>query len=766
MENNKKRITVGVLVSGILDEFTKYVCKGVMEAARALDVNVVIVPGKYIDRDLSGQADLMYEYQYNTVFSYIKKENVDVLVAAAGSIGCFTSKKKLKELFVQYDGIPCVLVASKLDGYPHVVFDNYSGIREGLEYLIREKGCTRFGMVGGSEDNSDARERRQTFEAVLSAHGISFEEKQFAESDMSCRCGHACERLLDANSDLEAVFCANDEIAMAMYTALRGRGLQPGRDVYVLGYDDSVVASKANPSLSSIRADSAKLGEEALKMAVEMADGKQIDSRVVPTHFVLRDSFVRSWSEEEQRIQEHARENSGFEDVFYWYLHEESNGQIEVLRAAYERMIHALTQRFTGQVPEHRERREIMKCVEDFLGLDGVEYADMDKLSEVLENVFCGLLAIQADEFACYRLRDFFSKIYRKMAHEMNKQFGRMRQKKEKESYDMKLFVQNVMQFDNCCGENYCVLLSNLDWLGIKNAAICLLSQPRTHLFGEVFHAPSNLSLKAVLREGEVCSVPQEDQKLRIEVLFDHSYMHSDARFDRVLLPLFSNEILYGVLLCDMNESLFVNGEFLVNQISSAVKMLTLLRTNEEIHKQLEENLATLREHNIELNQISRSDMLTGILNRRGFFEEAQALIARRRTLGKRTLILYVDMNNLKIINDRYGHEDGDFSLKTIGRILSQTVEDHGVTGRIGGDEYACAVEYDEALDGTEWTSVLYECFNRFNAASDKPYNVTVSVGTYMLEPGDTLSLEEALTRADEKLYVAKKQKNKNVSKL
>lgn len=91
-----------------------------------------------------------------------------------------------------------------------------------------------------------------------------------------------------------------------------------------------------------------------------------------------------------------------------------------------------------------------------------------------------------------------------------------------------------------------------------------------------------------------------------------------------------------------------------------------------------------------------------GYLNRRGFFEEAQALIARRRTLGKRTLILYVDMNNLKIINDRYGHEDGDFSLKTIAQILAQTVENRGVTGRIGGDEYACAIAYDAASDGTE----------------------------------------------------------------
>ena len=109
MSNRNKRVTIGVLVSGILDEFTKYVCKGVLEAARAADVNVVIVPGKYIDRDLSGQAELMYEYQYNTVFSYIKKENIDALVCTAGSIGCFSSKKMIRELLAQYAGIPCVL---------------------------------------------------------------------------------------------------------------------------------------------------------------------------------------------------------------------------------------------------------------------------------------------------------------------------------------------------------------------------------------------------------------------------------------------------------------------------------------------------------------------------------------------------------------------------------------------------------------------------------------------------------------------------------
>lgn len=89
-----------------------------------------------------------------------------------------------------------------------------------------------------------------------------------------------------------------------------------------------------------------------------------------------------------------------------------------------------------------------------------------------------------------------------------------------------------------------------------------------------------------------------------------------------VLLPLYSNEILYGVLLCDLTEGVLVNGEFLGNQVSAAVKMINLLKTNEEIMKRLEESMAILQKNNIMLDNLSKQDPLTGIMNRRGFFDD------------------------------------------------------------------------------------------------------------------------------------------------
>ena len=128
MSNEKRRLTIGVLVSGIMDDFTKLVCRGVMQMAKQLDVNVVVLPGKYLNRDLSDNQELMYEYQFNTIFSYARPDNVDAVVVATGSIGCFTSKENVEKLLKQFKDIPCILISDKMDGYTSVLYDNYNGI--------------------------------------------------------------------------------------------------------------------------------------------------------------------------------------------------------------------------------------------------------------------------------------------------------------------------------------------------------------------------------------------------------------------------------------------------------------------------------------------------------------------------------------------------------------------------------------------------------------------------------------------------------------
>lgn len=224
-----------------------------------------------------------------------------------------------------------------------------------------------------------------------------------------------------------------------------------------------------------------------------------------------------------------------------------------------------------------------------------------------------------------------------------------------------------------------------------------------------------------------------------------------------MFLPLYSNEFIYGFLLCDLTDPIFDNGEFISGLMSAAVKMIDLLKTNNQIQTQLEESLTVLKENNLALETLSQSDPLTGIYNRRGFFDKVEKL------LSEPILLLYVDMDNLKIINDRYGHEAGDFSLRSIAHILSDCVGTDGITGRLGGDEFVCAIPTEQEDDLV--IQNIYQAFQDFNAGTDKPYNVTVSAGAYRYRPEDTISLSDALILADNHLYETKKDRIKEVIK-
>ena len=87
VKGSRKKKVIGLLVSDIMDPFSIQLARGVSRAAKKFGVDVLIFPGKYIDRDLSEHAELMYEYQFTTLFSYANSENIDGLIISANSIG-------------------------------------------------------------------------------------------------------------------------------------------------------------------------------------------------------------------------------------------------------------------------------------------------------------------------------------------------------------------------------------------------------------------------------------------------------------------------------------------------------------------------------------------------------------------------------------------------------------------------------------------------------------------------------------------------------
>ena len=501
-------------------------------------------------------------------------------------------------------------------------------------------------------------------------------------------------------------------------------------------------------------------------MVLRMLEGETVQSEVLPARFIRRDSFggINDVDGESLNLFDKEHINALFDKIFYRYESEEFYEDIKSIRQIFCQLMESVITSYELGESSTAQRNEILRLLDVFLGYQALEYADVGRFLTYVEQMH-NWFSKEKEGFYKESSTSFFFMVYRKIVMSLEQRFVRMCEEEERKQYTMKLFVKDSMQFEKGTDQSYAVLLENLSWLDIQNAAIYVFTKPIMHLEKEKIILPDKMLLKAVLRGGKTETILATRQKRSISELFCPAELEGEQTVrTQVLLPLFSNEMLYGVILCDMTEKVFENGEFLTYQFGSAIKVIKLLKANAVIQSQLEESLITLKENNIALDTLSKSDALTGILNRRGFMDAAKEILQRNQRAGKRTLVAYIDMNNLKIVNDRYGHDKGDFSIKVISEQLIQATKG-GIAGRVGGDEFAIIMEYPIERGERVFIEEIYKGFQQYNQTSAKPYNITVSAGTCLISAKAEIGLKETLNLADGKLYEEKQHKEKTVAK-
>jgi len=161
------------------------------------------------------------------------------------------------------------------------------------------------------------------------------------------------------------------------------------------------------------------------------------------------------------------------------------------------------------------------------------------------------------------------------------------------------------------------------------------------------------------------------------------------------------------------------------------------------------------------LEKYSTMDELTGLYNRRGFLTiggEYLNLAARNKT---KMFLLYMDMDNLKEINDTYGHHIGDAALVRLTRILKHTFRQSDIKGRMGGDEFAI-FPIDTSIAGVDIAiGRLKKNLEIFNASGDEPFKLSLSTGMAGFDPQQPSTIEDLLIEADRMMYAQKKKNRK-----
>ncbi len=177
-----------------------------------------------------------------------------------------------------------------------------------------------------------------------------------------------------------------------------------------------------------------------------------------------------------------------------------------------------------------------------------------------------------------------------------------------------------------------------------------------------------------------------------------------------------------------------------------------------ELEQRVRDRTAALQEANEEIRQLSVTDELTGLTNRRGFYLLAESALFAARRHGHNSLIAFLDIDGLKRVNDEEGHDVGDVLIADVAEVLRATLRQSDIIARLGGDEF-CVLSTEPEGDPMVLKTRILEAFRCFNETQNRPYQLSASVGMVLAPPEGAESLEELLTRADGLMYEEKNAK-------
>lgn len=148
------------------------------------------------------------------------------------------------------------------------------------------------------------------------------------------------------------------------------------------------------------------------------------------------------------------------------------------------------------------------------------------------------------------------------------------------------------------------------------------------------------------------------------------------------------------------------------------------------------------------LRSLSLIDDLTGLYNDRGFGELGEQQLKLARRMVRRVVLLYLDVDRFKTINDTLGHHVGDRALRKISNLMKASFRRSDIMARVDGDDFAVLALEASEDDGELMTVRLREQVRSFNEVGREPYRISVSVGVARFDPDRPVSLEELTEEA------------------
>ncbi len=764
------RLNIGFFTCHLDNDYAFEICKGVEYAAREADVNLIIFPGMYLNASYNDPVNAKYDYQYNSIFYYASQKTLDALIVSIGSIGSFLSVEDIHTFLDQFN-IPILTLEIPIDGYSSLFTDGRPGMREEVEHMLFH-GKTKIGFVSGRKENEDAHERLSVYRQVLEENGIEYDPKRVVYGDFSEYSEDVVDTLLDNNPDLEAIIFANDSMTVGGYKSIQRHGLKIGKDILVAGFDNAPIATAHSPALTTVDNKILELGYNSVYQVMELLRTGQKKAIAQSSSMIIRASCGCNPAADSTIL---SRVNAALSDMKPDDLLREFK---RLFMSHYEacfysdRLFELLDPFFLSFIQPIYSRRSISidQLLDDFhtiLESDVVQlYFSYTKLASTLKALSGFLTHLMIPTPKRVKINSMLNAVQSEMAFYMSRELSAENHQHKTNIWGSVYITRDTLVSSGNEKRGFSMIMDKIyDKCGFQSAYIYLYDKPAFQLPNGTWQIPDFLLFQACELDGKVTVFTGDDRILPASMIFQNKYTPNARRHTLVITPIFTNEVQHGLFVCETPLQNFSQIYATTLQLGTSMKFMDLMHQQIAIQNRLESSMNEIREKNDLLNHLSITDPLTNLLNRRGFFEAAQDLITSRQYHGCPAIIGYVDMDNLKQVNDIFGHKEGDYALRAIGDILRSVMPEDAIIARIGGDEFAICVVQINAAETRQLKDAMNKQEAKLNRTCGKPYYIECSIGLVNFECNNTQDAEELMIKADEKLYVNKRRKRKNVVK-
>lgn len=264
---------IAVLLAELRYDSQQKIVSGVLDEALRDDTNVYI-----FTCDIKAEATREYDDGEHNVFSLVQLDSYDGVILHGDSI----CKRELVDELVRKIGeaqLPAVSFNEKHPGFMCVESENFYGIYQLVNHLIKHHGARKIHYISGPKNNTDAQDRLDAYKIALGENRIAYEESRVYYGDWSSVSGTAAMEYFVQMGDgiPDAVVAANDEMALGALCVLEELGYGVPEDVLVTGYDNALAGKYSYPRLSSVKRPEKEMGKLAYQMLRAKWQGEILD---------------------------------------------------------------------------------------------------------------------------------------------------------------------------------------------------------------------------------------------------------------------------------------------------------------------------------------------------------------------------------------------------------------------------------------------------------------------------------------------------------